>query len=62
MELENDFFPAHLNEWIDIIFGHKQQGQMVVKDFNVIHHLFNEGTVNIQEIDDSLKQTLLLLS
>jgi hypothetical protein len=43
LALESDFVSAHLNEWIDLIFGFKQQGQPAVEAMNVFHHLFYEG-------------------
>ena len=60
MALESDFVSAHLNEWIDLIFGYKQQGQMAVEAMNVFHHLFYEGAVNIDEIDDPLKRNAII--
>ena len=54
--LECDYISAHLNEWIDLIFGHKQQGPGSVEAVNVFHHLFYEGNVDIDAIDDPLKR------
>ena len=45
--LECDYVSAHLHEWIDLIFGYKQQGKEAFEAFNVIHHLFYEGSVGI---------------
>jgi hypothetical protein len=47
---------AHLHEWIDLIFGYKQQGPAAVEAVNVFHHLFYEGNVDIYSIDDPLKK------
>ncbi|UYV62149.1 WDFY3 [Cordylochernes scorpioides] len=54
--LECDYVSAHLHEWIDLIFGYKQQGQPAVEAVNVFHHLFYEGNVDIYNIDDPLKK------
>ena len=48
---------AHLHEWIDLIFGYKQQGPAAVEAVNVFHHLFYEGQVDIYNINDPLKET-----
>lgn len=48
---------ARLNEWIDLIFGFKQQCPAAVEAVNVFHHLFYEGNVDIYAIDDPLKRT-----
>ena len=52
--LECDFVSAHLHEWIDLIFGHKQNGAAAVEANNLYHHLFYEGNVDFEAIDDPL--------
>ncbi|CAM1304230.1 WDFY3 (predicted) [Pycnogonum litorale] len=54
--LECDYVSQHLNEWIDLIFGYKQQGHPSMEAVNVFHHLFYEGKVDIYNIDDPLKK------
>ena len=54
--LESDYVSAHLHEWIDLIFGFRQQGPPAVESVNVFHHLFYEGNVDIYTIDDPLKK------
>ncbi|XP_050299394.1 WD repeat and FYVE domain-containing protein 3 [Anthonomus grandis grandis] len=54
--LECDFVSQNLHNWIDLIFGCKQQGQPAVESVNVFHHLFYEGKVDIDNIDDPLKK------
>jgi hypothetical protein len=55
--LECDYVSSRLNEWIDLIFGYKQQYPAAVEAVNVFHHLFYEGNVDIYAIDDPLKRT-----
>ncbi len=55
--MECDYVSAHLHEWIDLIFGYKQQGPPAVEAVNVFHHLFYEGQVDIYNINDPLKET-----
>lgn len=60
MALESDYVSAHLNEWIDLIFGHKQQGAAAVDAVNCFHHLFYEGAVDIDDINDPLKRNAII--
>ena len=54
--LESDYVSAHLHEWIDLIFGYKQKGEESLKAHNVFHHLFYEGAVDIDKIEDPVKR------
>ncbi|OXA60252.1 WD repeat and FYVE domain-containing protein 3 [Folsomia candida] len=56
MALESDYVSSHLHEWIDLIFGYRQQGPPAVEAVNVFHHLFYEGNVDIYSIDDPLEK------
>ncbi|XP_014604234.1 PREDICTED: WD repeat and FYVE domain-containing protein 3 isoform X1 [Polistes canadensis] len=56
LALECDYVSQHLHQWIDLIFGCKQNGPAAVEAVNVFHHLFYEGNVDIYNIDDPLKK------
>ncbi|KAK9825768.1 hypothetical protein WJX74_006071 [Apatococcus lobatus] len=51
--LESAHVSAHLHEWIDLIFGFKQQGAEAEKAGNVFHHLTYEGGVDLDSITDA---------
>jgi hypothetical protein len=53
--LESEYVSAHLHEWIDLIFGYRQQGPPAVDVVNVFHNLFYEGNVDIFAIEDPLQ-------
>ncbi|QSL65851.1 hypothetical protein MERGE_000130 [Pneumocystis wakefieldiae] len=54
--LECDYVSEHLNEWIDLIFGFKQQGELAVKATNIFHHLSYQGSIDIDKIKDPLEK------
>ncbi|KAK7349608.1 hypothetical protein VNO77_07099 [Canavalia gladiata] len=56
MALESEYASAHLHEWIDLIFGYKQQGKEAIAANNVFFYITYEGTVNIDKISDPVQQ------
>eukprot|EP00729_Bicosta_minor_P009634 gene9634-8579_t len=53
--LECDYVSAHLHEWIDLIFGHKQLGADAIKADNVFYPLTYEGAVDLDKVTDPVE-------
>ena len=55
--LESDICSSMLPDWIDLIFGRKQQGPEAIKAHNVFFYLTYYGSVDVAAIEDeSLRQ------
>ena len=48
----------HLHEWIDLIFGFKQQGPEAVKALNVFYYCTYEGKVDLSNASQSNREVL----
>lgn len=47
LALESDHVSSNLHQWIDLIFGHRQQGEAAVEALNVFYYCSYEGAVNL---------------
>ena len=50
--LEGPITSTFLSDWIDLIFGYKQQGDEAVKNYNLFYYLTYPNNVDISGIDD----------
>lgn len=52
--LESDYVSQHLHEWIDLIFGYKQQGTEAEKALNLFMYYSYEGALDLDAITDPI--------
>ncbi|XP_030597826.1 lipopolysaccharide-responsive and beige-like anchor protein isoform X5 [Archocentrus centrarchus] len=54
LALESEFVSCQLHQWIDLIFGYKQQGPEAARALNIFYYLTYEGAVNLSSINDPM--------
>jgi hypothetical protein len=48
--LESDYVSAHLNQWIDLVFGFKQSGPNAIVADNLFYHMTYEDKVKLDRV------------
>ncbi|KAI9676047.1 MAG: hypothetical protein M1817_000790 [Caeruleum heppii] len=54
--LESPIVSQQLHQWIDLVFGFKQQGEAAIEATNVFHHLSYRGAKDLDTIEDPVER------
>ncbi|XP_032826941.2 protein FAN isoform X2 [Petromyzon marinus] len=58
--LESAHVSEHLHQWIDLVFGYKQQGSEAIAAHNLFHPLTYEGGIDIEGVRDATDKIAVL--
>lgn len=58
--LESPYVSKHLNQWIDLIFGYKQNGIEAINALNVFHPVSYNGAINLDNIHDEVEKRAII--
>jgi hypothetical protein len=50
--LESDYVSENIGNWIDLVFGYKQQGKLAQDNLNLFFYLTYEGAIDLKDIAD----------
>eukprot|EP01156_Anaeramoeba_ignava_P000354 Anaeramoba_ignava/a1040_33.p1 GENE.a1040_33~~a1040_33.p1 ORF type:complete len:1229 (-),score=395.70 a1040_33:98-3706(-) len=51
--LESEIVSQNIHNWIDLIFGYKQQGEEAVKNYNTFYYLTYENLISFEKVETS---------
>lgn len=54
--LESPYVSEHLHQWVDLVFGCKQRGDLAVEATNVFQHLSYQGAKDLDTITDPVER------
>ncbi|KRX06583.1 WD40-repeat-containing domain [Pseudocohnilembus persalinus] len=57
--MESNYTSNNINNWIDLIFGYKQQGKAAIDSINVFYYLTYEDNINMDNVDEDEKESII---